>query len=96
MTNLEKSCANALRLSDSSANALITSIQDNIEIAQANMIRLGISNVAAKDEEDKLVCNVIVKYVVSQMATVESERIRAYEIYRVCLDELRKTQGYVK
>lgn len=91
MTNLEKSCANALRLSERAAEALIDSIQEHIEVARANMIRLGISFDTAHDEDDKLVCNVIVKHVVSEMASIEAERDRAYEAYRICIDELRKS-----
>lgn len=91
MTNLEKSCANALRLSERAMEALTDSIQEHVEVAQENMIRLGISNEMAHDEDNKLVCNVIVKYVISQMASVEAERDKAYEAYRICIDELRKS-----
>lgn len=91
MTDLERNCICALRLSEASAEALIDSIRNYIEIAKAEIIRLGISEEIANDESDKLVCNLIMKYVTYEMASVESERDKAFEAFRVCVDELRKS-----
>lgn len=96
MTDLEKYCVSALRLSQASANALLEEIQVKISIARANMIRLGIPPEKVEDDTDFLVCNVITKFVVSEMESIESERIRALGAYQICLDELRKSNGYAE
>lgn len=94
MTDLEKYCVNALRLSEASADALLEEIRVHIDIARADMIRLGFSIEFVNDETNMLVNNVIIKYVVSEMASVESERDKAKAYHKICLDELRKS--YVK
>lgn len=91
MTDLEKQVVSALRLSETSAEALLTEIQTNISIARADMIRSGISETNANDDTNMLVRNVITKYVTSEMSCVESERDKAREYYRTCLDELRRS-----
>lgn len=95
MTNLETYCTSALRLSEASAEALLGEIQNKISVARAELIRLGIPVEIANDENNMLVCNVIIKFVCSEMASMDVERERAYEIYRLCLDELRKSVANV-
>lgn len=94
MTDLEKYCVSALRLSTASANALLEEIQYKISVARAELIRLGITEEKV-NSDDELISNVIVKYVTSEMASVESERDKAFEAFRVCCDELRKSTDYV-
>lgn len=91
MTALEKHCANALRLSDASADALIDEIKLNIEVARADMVRSGVPKEYVEDENDMLVINTIIKYVCSEMGSIESERFKSMDAYRLCLDELRKS-----
>lgn len=91
MTDLENYCAEALRLSTASASALLSQIQLNIDVARAELIRSGLSIATANDDTNKLVLNCIIKYVVSNMAEIETERVRAHETFRICLDELRKS-----
>lgn len=91
MTDLEKQITSALRLSDASAEALIDVIRNNISIARADMIRSGLAEDIANDDTNALVRNVIIKYVISEMASVETERDKARTYYKICLDELRKS-----
>lgn len=91
MTDLEKQIISALRLSEASAEALIDVIRNYIGIARADMIRSGLAEDIANDDTNALVRNVIIKYVVSEMASVETERDKARTYYRICLDELRKS-----
>lgn len=95
MTDLEKYCISALRLSSASAEALLEEIQYKISIARAELVRLGISEEKATTDNDNLINNLIIKYVTSEMASVESERDKALEAFRICADELRKTTDYV-
>ena len=43
MTDLEKRCVKALRLSESAGTLLLTEIQSNIEAARAELLRSGVS-----------------------------------------------------
>lgn len=91
MTELEKYCISALRLSEASAEALIDDIRLKISIARAELIRSGISETMANDESNVLVVNAIIKYVTSEMDSVENERVKAFDAFRLCMDELRKS-----
>lgn len=91
MTALENYCVNALRLSSASATALLDEIQRKIRIARADILRSGVPEEIANDEDNYLVSNVIIKFVCSEMAGAESERIRSFDAYKNCLDELRKS-----
>lgn len=91
MTALEKYCANALRLSDVAANALLDEIQLKIEIARADMVRSGVPKEYVEDESDMLVINTIIKFVCSEMADTEIERNNSNYAYKLCLDELRRS-----
>lgn len=91
MTDLEKYCCDALRLSSASSTALLSQIQLNIGIARAELIRSGISDTTAEDDTNKLVINCIIKYVVSQMGDIDTERDKSFEAFRICQDELRKS-----
>ena len=84
MTDLEKIIVSALRLSEISAEALIETIRSYIEIARADMVRSGVSEEIANNDENSLVKNVILKYVVSEMASVDVEREKARTYYKIC------------
>lgn len=91
MTDLEKIIVSALRLSEVSAEALIETIRSYIDIARADIVRSGVASEVANNDENALVRNVILKYVVSEMASVDAEREKARTYYKICLDELRKS-----
>lgn len=91
MTDLERYCISALRLSEASANALLEEIQLKIEVARAELIRSGVPIDIANDDENKLVVNCIIKYVISEMDSLENERIKAFDIFRLSMEELRKS-----
>jgi len=91
MTNLEKYVVGALRLSSASAEALLSEIQLKIKVARTDIIRSGVPIEIVEDEDNVLVTNLIIKYVCSEMASIDSERTKSYEAYKHCLDELRKS-----
>ena len=91
MTDLEKYCAKALRLSEASAEALISQIDLNIDVARAELIRSGLSNEKA-NSDDVLVINAIIKFVCGEMASAEIERTYSREAFRLIMDELRKSE----
>lgn len=90
MTDLELYCSKALRLSEASAEALLSQIDLNIDVARAELIRSGLSEEKA-NSDDVLVINAIVKYVCGEMANAEIERTYAREAFRLIMDELRKS-----
>lgn len=91
MTDLELYCCNALRLSEASAEALMSQIDFNIAVARAELIRSGVPNEVANGDS-KLVINAIVKYVCGEMANAELERTYSREAFRLIMDELRKSE----
>lgn len=91
MTELERYCIGALRLSEASAEALIDELKLKISIARAELIRSGVPEEVANDDSNVLVINTIIKFVTSEMDAVENERIKAFDAFRLCMDELRKS-----
>lgn len=91
MTDLEKYCVNALRLSEASAEALLNDIQLRIEVARAELIRSGVPADIANDDDNMLVVNAIIKFVISEMDNLENERIKAFDAFRLNMEELRKS-----
>ena len=89
MTDLEKRCVKALRLSESAGTLLLTEIQSNIEAARAELLRSGVS--AAKVEEDSpLIQNAIIDYVLMQMND-EDQYERYFNAWQYEMDNLRKS-----
>lgn len=91
MTDLEKYCVNALRLSEASAEALLEDIKLRIGVARAELIRSGVPVDVAADDDNLLVVNAIIKYVISEMDSLENERIKAFDAFRLNVEELRKS-----
>ena len=89
LTDLETRVARALRLSDAAAVLLLTTIQDNINTARAELIRSGVSAVVANGSGD-LVEQAIVTYCLMNMGSEDK-----YELYFNAFtyqqDNLRKT-----
>ena len=89
MTDLEKRCADALRLSSAAANLLLSEIQSNIETARAELVRSGVSS-AKITEEGYLVQQAIIDYVCMQMGD-EAQYDRYLTAFQYQQDNLRKT-----
>lgn len=91
MTDLERNCVTALRLSEASANALLSRISLLIGVASSELIRAGVSEEVV-ESDDTLIINAKITYVVSQMGNSESERVSAGEAFRLMEDEIRKSE----
>ena len=91
MTDLERNCVTALRLSEASANALLSRISLLIGVASSELIRAGVSEEVV-ESDDPLIINAKITYVVSQMGNSESERVSAGEAFRLMEDEIRKSE----
>lgn len=90
MTDLENYCISALRLSTASAEALLSEIDFKIGIARAELIRSGVPSDVA-NSSNILVENAIIKFVVSELDAIENERVKAFDAFRLIMDELRKS-----
>lgn len=91
MTDLERYCVSALRLSEASAEAHIDDIRLRIEVARAELIRSGVPKDIVIDDENKLVVICIIDYVISEMDSIEAERARALEAFKSNMENLRKS-----
>lgn len=89
MTDLEKRCVSALRLSSAAAELLLPEIQSNINTARAELLRSGVSS-AKVQEEDVLVQQAIIDYVCMQMGD-EGLYDRYLVAFQYQQDNLRKT-----
>ena len=91
MTDLEKAVARSLRLSDRAAEKLLDTIQRNIETARAELIRSGIPEEVANNDENPLTIQAIKDYVCARMVddTKTSERYEKAFLY--IQDNLRKS-----
>lgn len=92
MTDLEKSIALGLRLSDAAATKLIPEIDRNISVARAELIRLGISQTKAQST-DALIENAIITYAIGKMSD-ESLQDKYMDDFKYLADNLRKSGGY--
>lgn len=90
MTDLENYCISALRLSSASAEALLSEVQLKISTARAELIRSGVASDVANSNH-VLVTNAIIKFVISEMDSIENERIKAFDAFRLNMEELRKS-----
>lgn len=89
MTELEKAVANALRLSDPAAERLLGTIQRNIEVARAELIRSGVSS-SAVEAGGVLIEDAIIVFCLSKIGE-ESEREKNEKSFIYQQDNLRKT-----
>lgn len=90
MTDLEKAVADALRLSEASAEKLLAEIQRNISVAEAELIRSGLDIDEAQEECGDLVDDAIITFCLTRMGD-ESEKERYETAFRYQQDNLRKT-----
>ena len=89
MTDLEKRCVKALRLSVNAGTLLLSEIQSNIEAARAELLRSGVSATKV-EEEGSLVQNAIIDYVLMQMND-EDQYDRYFNAWQYEMDNLRKS-----
>lgn len=93
MTDLEKSIALGLRLSDAAAAKLLTEIDRHISEARAELIRLGLPPAKANGS-DVLVESAIISFSIGKMSdeSLQSNYMNDF-IYQA--DNLRKSGGYI-
>lgn len=89
MTELEKAVARALRLSDNAAMKLLDTIQRNIEVAKAELIRSGVSEDVV-NSENVLVDQAVITYCQMVMGD-ESQYDRQFRAFKYQQDNLRKS-----
>lgn len=89
MTDLEKRCVKALRLSEGAGTLLLEEIQNNISAARAELIRSGVSE-AKVEEEGSLVQQAIIDYVLTHMND-EDQYDRYLNAFQYQMDNLRKS-----
>lgn len=92
MTDLEKSIALGLRLSDAAATKLLTEIQRHISEARAELIRLGLAATKANGN-DALVESAIITFSIGKMSD-ESLQSKYMDDFKYQADNLRKSGGY--
>lgn len=78
---------------DTSDKAMDALLEEYIEQARADMIRKGVLQAKAQDEEDAGVRGCIQSYVRWRMACTNKDGADNLEEYRLQLDELRKSHG---
>lgn len=89
MTDLERSVADALRLTTKAANKLLKPIQRNILTARAELIRSGVSENLAKSNHP-LVEDAIITFCLYKMDD-EVNQDRNLSVFRYQQDNLRKS-----
>lgn len=89
MTDLEKSVADALRLTKKAAKNLLNTIQRNILTARAELIRSGVSEDLA-NSSNLLVEDAIITFCLYKMDD-ESNRERNWSAFQYQQDTLRKS-----
>ena len=90
MTELEKAVANALRLSEASAERLLPEIQRNINTAREELIRSGCLVSEAEEKSGALVEDAIITFCLVKMGD-EDEKDRNEVAFLYQQDNLRKT-----
>ena len=91
MTELEQAVADALRLSSTAATTLMSTIDRNIEAAQAELIRSGVSEETV-NTGGALVEDCIITFCLVRMGD-ESSREWYEEAFRTQQDNLRKSES---
>lgn len=89
MTDLEKSVANALRLTEKASEKLLSMIKRNILTARAELVRSGISDVLA-NSDNPLVEDAIITFCLYKMDD-EANQEKNWEAFRYQQDNLRKS-----
>ena len=89
LTDLETRVARALRLSDTAAVLLLTTIQDSISTARAELIRSGVPDAVANGDGD-LAEQAIVTYCLMTMGD-EDKYEMYFNAFTYQQDNLRKT-----
>ena len=91
MADLFTAVKTALRVSH---DRLDGEIQDMIDAARADMVRAGVSEEAASEEENPLVRDAVKVYCLMRFTTDTDRYNRFFESWQYQLDCLRKSRGF--
>lgn len=64
------------------------------KVARANMVRAGVNEEKANSEDDSLIEEAVVTFVLSKIADTPEMQQKYEEAYRLQVDELRRSRGY--
>ncbi len=91
ISDLVEEIKTVLRISHNKLNG---EIESNIEIAKAEMVRVGVLKGKAEDETDPLIKQAIKTYCQKEMLTDDKKVERCEKSWLYQIDNLRKSKGY--